>query len=65
VQKFLLQFPQPVSATQLAQHLTDLSAELAGVGERDDGGFRCRTDVATNSITAVPASIREVCRRKA
>jgi hypothetical protein len=48
----------------VAQHLTDLSAELAGVGESDDG-FRCRTDAATNSIMAVPASTRAACRRKA
>jgi hypothetical protein len=47
----------------VANHWSDLSADLAGVGDRDNG-FRCRTDMATNSVTAVPASIRVACRRR-
>jgi hypothetical protein len=45
----------------VANYLTDLSAELAAVDDRDDGIPR-RIGAATNSITAAPASIRAACR---
>lgn len=45
----------------VANHLTDLSADLAGVGGRLASS--CRTVAAMNSITEVRASIRATCRR--
>jgi error-prone DNA polymerase len=47
----------------VANHLTDLSANLAGVGDRDDG-FPLPHGRATNSTTAVPASTPAICRRR-
>jgi hypothetical protein len=55
---------EPAAGTFLfAQHLADLSAQLAGVGDHETG-FRRRMDAATNSITEVQALIRTACRRR-
>jgi hypothetical protein len=48
----------------VANHLTDLSAELATVGECD-AGFPLPRGRGDDSITAVRGSIRAACRRRA
>lgn len=55
--------PFGVSAVvHLAAHqFTDLSPMLASLGERG-GAFPCRTAVAMNSTTALPATTRATCR---
>lgn len=46
----------------VAYELTDLSAELAGVGNRD-APFPLPTRAATKPIVVVPVSIRAACQR--
>ncbi len=49
----------------VANRLTDMSKELAGVGERDENFFRCHMVEVMNSTTVAPAVIPAVCPRKA
>ena len=48
----------------VAHQLTDLSAELASVGDRDPLSFPCRMAAATRSTMAARAPIRASCRRR-